>query len=186
MKTLFYLILFLFTSCVALRPLENQSGNLSESNFKRLNGLYQAQPDSAYKANLADLLIVNYYLNYPSKKIDTFYDTLEVEIKAVSPHKIEITVFRNKIQESRRTLKGKLKNGYFLIKQQYQYDSELPIVLGTSTRQKSRLTIDKAGNVLVDAKEMTNVRFLLVPLFFQTDQYFNREFKKIQTLSNTK
>lgn len=174
------------TSCVTLRPIENDKGILSHSNFESLNGLYHAQPDSAYKPNLAELLVANYYLNYPSKKIDTFYDTLEVEIKTLSSNEIEVTVFRNNIQESINILKGRLKNGYFIIKQQFEYDPELPIVLGMTTRQKSRLTNDEEGNVIVDTEEMTNGRFLLIPLFFQTGKYYNREFKKIKTLANNK
>ena len=172
------------TSCLSLRTLDYNSGTLDESNFEGVCGLYQAQPDSMYKRNLAECLLVNYYLNYQSTKIDSFYDTLEVKIETIGSDQLKVVVYRNLEEESSQILKGRLKNGYFVLDQQYQYDSEIPVMLGISTRQKSRITLNEQGDLIVDFKELTNLKLILLPLFFHKLEFMEQEFKKVKTAGN--
>ncbi len=161
-----FALVVLSVACKNLDSYTSSSTGLNEDNYQQFNGMYNAQPDSSYKRNLADFLIVNHYLNYPSEKMDSFYDTLSVELKFIDSKTLSVSVYRNGELESIYELPGRLRRGYFELFPQYDYDPEIPVVLGTFTVHESRFTITEQKEIKVDLLDKTylQVLFFKVPV----------------------
>jgi len=180
--SLLILFLFLVCSCTSLKKISESTEELTSNDSLKLKGTYSAYSNKDYLPTLADFLEIDYFLKHLNYEDD---DSLIIKINPIDKNHLEVLVFNHDSLQSKKTIRGKYKKNYFVLKKQHNYDPELGIFLYTWSRQKTRLKIEENGNIIIDSKSFLNAIIIgFVPIAFVTDKNYNIEFEKIKTVGN--
>ena len=176
-KILVSALILTTTSCTSLKKAAPSSVELNASNNVALSGTYNAHPGKNYLPTLADFLEVDYFLKYLNVPA---FDSLKVQITPQDEKHIEVTVYNHDTLQSVKTVKGKYKQNYFVLRKQHNYEPELGIFLYSWTRQKTRIRLSEKGNIIVDSKSYLNGFILgFVPVVFVSDRNCDAEFERL-------
>jgi hypothetical protein len=175
MKKILALLSLWCISCTTLNKVTVPHEALNYSNFTQLNGRYSAKPDSTGQPNLADFLLVNYYLDHISYNVG---DSLEVELKAKDNKHLEVKVFRNQTLESKEIIRGKLKNNHFVLSRQAHLETDCFGFLNVPTWQKTRLRLQDE-TLIIDAEVAWYPCFIILPFMFVKNDHYGMKFKKL-------
>jgi hypothetical protein len=176
-----FLILFLFAislvNCSYLKyPNYNpQVQFLSSTSINRLDGIYKNYSGEEEYFTLDYLLMLNRETMFNKNIIKPN----KIELKVINKKKIKLLGFLDDKIIIQKTLRGKLKNGYFTINRIYK----LPLftgILNIYDQQKVRIGLYKNGNIRVDMEGGACFLIGPMPMLCSNNSVYEMEFNKLE------
>lgn len=160
-----FVTLFLL-SCSSLRRAVDNDNRiiLTESNLTLLNGKYENLSQIDKNPSLGNLysdLLERGYNNEP--------DTGFIELKVIDKKRIKVSyIIGNRVIKS-KTMRGKLKDGYFAFKRRYFFIS---IILSTFYKDtKYRIGLSKDNNLISDYVQISlGAAYVVIPYYEKNKQ----------------
>ncbi|MGX7666511.1 hypothetical protein [Flavobacterium pedocola] len=191
MKSIYMLLAasLLLTGCAdfSKKMVKNNAAQLSEINFKSIEGNYHFFPDIEYdKKGVADTLKSKILINDFSDNVDIKWvqlDTLSeysIETKVVSLEKVRFVFKRNNEKINIFYFMGILKeDGFFYLDNEYKKCWGVPLLCGGCTSRKTRIGIAKDGGLLMNTYYDSYGGFMLI---FSNGSSYNTvyHYKRIQ------
>ena len=170
--------LLLFTSCSSLRECLNneQRVMLNESNFGLIEGKYSIHSvDNKGSFGLPGLIFAggykmfNSYVNKPDSLV-------YVEFKVQNKKNLVMYYFATDSVIKTTKIKGKLKDGYFILNQSHVF---LPFIFTNLYRNRQfRIGLLDNGNLITDHNQISlGTTFVIIP-FYDNDKSFDIEFER--------
>ena len=173
--------LSLLASCSSLRKSVNNENRivLNETNFKLIEGKYNPNSvDGKGSSGLISSIFSGGYkmlrfLNYVPESCNNY-----VEIKVLNSKTLSLSYTTNKNSIKTTKLKGKLKNGYFVLKQSHVF---LPFIITNIYQNRQfRIGLLNNGNLITDFNEITlGTAYVVIPVH-DNDKSFDVEFERIR------
>ena len=176
MKSFYFLLLIsLFTSCATLKSDKYVDGQieLTKENLNLLDGKFTRNPINQSEKWKGDL-----FWNFYTKGYNVGADSIcAVELKVINEKHLNVTLLKNDSIVKSKTLKGKIKNGYFEMRQRKFI---VPAVfLNIFRTTKFRIGLLENKNLTTDYKQIAwGTGFVIIP-FFDKDQELDFEYRKI-------
>lgn len=150
------IVVILTTSCYTQRGLDRQSEYKVDLFYKEnLNGLYEnAVPDDPDNSLWQDL-----YKNKSHREFPFNANNTQVGLELLSDKLLKVVLYRSGIIEDSIELKGRIKNGYFVINRRIQ-TFPFPIFF-TYGENKTIIGNDKEGNLVLIQGQRSNYVILL-------------------------
>jgi len=175
-KSLYFLLLIsIFTSCATLKSDKYVNGQieLTKENLNLLNGKYTRNPINQSEKWKGDL-----FWNFYTRGYNVGADSIcAVELKIVDEKHLNVTLLKNDSIVKSKTLKGKIKDGYFEMRQRKFI---VPAVfLNIFRTTKFRIGLLENKNLTTDYKQIAwGTGFVIIP-FFDKEREPDFEYKKI-------
>lgn len=174
------LILFIFSSCSSLRKSIDNADRviLDHSNFKLIEGKYSVKAIDKKGSFDLDLYIFGnnykYIFNDTNNSDSSHYIGLEV----INEKTLNIS-YMEKNSIKTREVKGKLKNGYFVLKRSHLF---IPIIFTNFYRNRQfRIGLLNNGNLITDYNGISFGTVMIVFPFYDNLKDFDIEFRRIQS-----
>lgn len=159
MKLIPIFLIFL-CSCTGLKNVQDRPNihTLTEQKISTLDGRYGIFTSDSATTTLDNALTLKKYW----WKDWTGKDKYHLSIKAKDARHIDIEVYKENVLLDKKTVKGKIKDGYFVIKPKkvlFFY-----FLLNGYGQATTRLGFDTSGNLIVDAHTLKLSTLLFIPL----------------------
>jgi len=162
-------------SCSPFKKFEKNSSRikLNETNLKSLNGKYSLiSVDSSYRF-LDWTLFAKSPFGFENIPTSSDY----VSFQVLNKKEIKVAVFENGNMIRSKSLKGKIKNDYFVFRKKRVLLFWL--ILNGVRIQKTRIAIHKNGDLILDNKSGGVLLLGIFPIFGSNDEHHNYLFEKI-------
>ena len=180
---LFFSFLFIFSfSCASLNDtIDNEDRViLTPSNFKLIEGKYFIKSiDNRGTFNLDSYILgTNFSYLFQSYNHSIGSDSSRfIIIKVVDDKTLNISYFKGSTTLSTKKIKGKLKNGYFVLKRGHLF---IPFIFTNLYRNRQfRMGVLNNGNLITDYSNITFGTVMIIFPYFEKDKDFDIEFKRI-------
>lgn len=171
-------ILFTVSACATLKtsPISEHRIKLSEDSLALLNGTYSRTSLTKFNTATGDLFW-NFYTRGYAIESDSLY---AVTIEVLDATHINVSLFENDRMLRSKTLRGKLKNGYFEMRLRKFI---LPAVyLNCCRSTKFRIGLQENMHLITDYEQISwGTGFVLIP-FYNKETAFNIEYERIAEL----
>lgn len=151
-------------SSFSKQSFKNELIELSENNFKDINGSYKSYPSQVYEDDMKQLFNskrlkqTNTYqlfnLNYKINLLDSLNlnaNIDKIEINFINAKEIEIEYYIGNTVNSKIKMKGELKKGFFYLDDAINSSWGIPLLFGGYNTHKRRLGFLKNGNIILNS-----------------------------------
>lgn len=178
--------LSLLESCSSLRKSVNNENRivLNDTNFKLIEGKYRINSvDNKGSFGLTGFIFSGGYKLFKSYSISK--DSLAYVRFEILDKKTLIMHYTTNDSTIKSTkIKGKLKDGYFVLKQSHVF---LPFIFTNMYRNRQfRIGLLNNGNLITDHNQISLGTVLIIIPFYDNDKSFDVEFKRIRDDSEPK
>lgn len=139
----------IFQSCLSMKDMNTAKTNsIIRENQNNLNGIYSNSPNGILNNEAEDLkkLLLNPFYVYAWEEEKDYKG--EIKITQISDKKIKVTYFKDDKLVKTKTLKGKFKNGFFIVKRKLR-PIGIPFVFYTYKERRIMIGSDKEDNLIV-------------------------------------
>lgn len=171
--------LSLHTSCSSLRKSINNENRvmLNDSNFKLIEGKYRiTSVDNKGSFDLTGFIFSGGYKLFKSYSI--VQDSLAyVQFEVLDKKTLKMHYSTNDSNTKTTEIKGKLKDGYFVLKQSHVF---LPFIFTNMYRNRQfRIGLLDNGNLITDHNQISlGTVYVIIP-FYDNDKSFDVEFERL-------
>lgn len=182
--------MFLSSCSCFTKSVDNNNGiTLTASNLTLLNGKYERKSTIISNNSLNSLNVKDLHWNFfansysyifsnNSRGLNVKDSTQFIEIKVINKNKILVSHINMGDTLISKTMKGKIKRGYFEIKRKYLF---IPtVVVNLYSDSKFRITLSNDNNLLTDFKQISfGTTYFIFP-FYERIKGKNVIFKRIE------
>lgn len=170
--------LFFFGSCSGLKNNINTTDQviLNSSNYKLLDGTYESKSVSRKE----DLYWYAFegVMNYQSQADSTG----SITFKVIDKKHIEVSYIKTGTVVKSKIIKGKIKNGYFILNRKYLF---IPMFFTNLYRDRVfRIGLLENGNIITDYNLVSFGTAMIIFPFRENTREYNVEFKRIENESD--
>lgn len=170
------MLTIILASCQSVRPLEKKRIDviLSNDNIKKFNGTYKCGLDSSNN----NLYSFWQRIHNAKTTIDTLVNS-RIEIETLSFSRLKVSLSRHERVIDSIILIGKVKKGYFVLKNRFKIASEVGPLLWGIGGFKIHMGLTQDNDLVLFESKMGMAIVLLLPLFVSGDRH-NFVYKRIQ------
>ena len=176
---LYLLTVVSITSCSSLRKSVNNKDRvvLNHSNFKLINGKYSVKAiDNKGSFDLTSCFFNNNY-KYIFSDYSCSDSLCSVQLEVLDEKTLNISYVTEKSTIKKRKVNGKLKDGYFLLKQSHLF---LPLIFTNLYRNRQfRIGLLNNGNLITDHNMISLGSVLVIVPFYLNEKNFDVEFERM-------
>jgi hypothetical protein len=178
-KITFFILLFSVTSCVSVKnsTTEFTTERISNDNFEKILANYSNLPIQHSDFTRQSSSLWN-TINYNSKKQYENWKDLNVRFFLLN-NELNVELLENENVLEVIKLKGRFKNGYFLLKNQYKFDTLFLYIINGIGQNSTKFSVSEKELVVLHKKQGVGL-IVIFPCFASGGGLRVSKFKKVE------